>query len=265
MGQSVAARTGQGVERCSQNNLGKLVHGKLHIWEVATWENTVGREVAAWTNCFRQMPNIVLVNTAIQNISGFTESKTQLNQEPDLENLSRVSNLRCSCVVQLSLNRSTMSCYPLNLVQEYFLNLIIFAVQLVPDPYESMRTEVRRSSILGAGEGLFATRDILQGDIVRQILNTWRYSQVDLLYKDIQSGKSSTLGDIVRWTLYTRRYSQVKPLHKEIQSGRSSLQGDIVRQILYTRRYSQVDPLYKEIQSGRSFYKEIQSSRSSIQ
>ena len=50
---SAAARVGQraehcvqnrlGAECCGQDRLGKLPLGKLHSWEVATWENTLGK------------------------------------------------------------------------------------------------------------------------------------------------------------------------------------------------------------------------------
>ena len=50
-GQNAAARMGQGAkyngqnrlwaESCGQERLGKLLLGNLHIWDVATWENTL--------------------------------------------------------------------------------------------------------------------------------------------------------------------------------------------------------------------------------
>ena len=43
-GLSAAAKTEWGGgERCGQNRLGKFLLGKLHILEVATWENTLGK------------------------------------------------------------------------------------------------------------------------------------------------------------------------------------------------------------------------------
>ena len=53
-GPSAAARMGYGAkrrsfnrlgaERCDSDRLGKLPLGKLHIWEVATWEKSFGKE-----------------------------------------------------------------------------------------------------------------------------------------------------------------------------------------------------------------------------
>ena len=39
--------------------MGNCTYGKLHIWEVTTWENTHTWEVVAWEKAIGEVPNIL--------------------------------------------------------------------------------------------------------------------------------------------------------------------------------------------------------------
>ena len=42
--------------------LWKIAHlGNLHIWEIATLENTLGKFTVTWENAFEKVPNILIV------------------------------------------------------------------------------------------------------------------------------------------------------------------------------------------------------------
>ena len=51
-------------ERCVQDRLGKLPPGKFHIWEVSTWEKTLGKLPLGKVPNIPQMSNIQMIPTS---------------------------------------------------------------------------------------------------------------------------------------------------------------------------------------------------------
>ena len=92
---------GQGAKHCVQNRLGgkrsgqgrlwKLMRGKLHIWEVAPWENTIGK-LPLGQNYTKHLSRPELMNTEINGRNDRVWKQLN-NQCPYLVHLTRTIGL----------------------------------------------------------------------------------------------------------------------------------------------------------------------------